>query len=483
MKKTFSLLSGLLFLLSVPSHSQEVGALLDLLVDKKVIAPTEAEQVRAELAEQQAQTSAGKLKLSNSLTELKLGGDIRERYQYDNRDFQVGPDGTTASDFGSGSQRSRWIFRLRVRADFKLGDAWFGGVELSTNQASDSGNSTYGDPRGGAGFSKYGIFLSKAYLGWNASDWATFVVGKQANPFYTTELVWDPDINPDGLSETFKLDELLSNDSARNWSLSLNFGQFLFSDNIENGGKTSEPGFNDNDVSTDAFLFGNQIQWTYKFENKSKLVFAPGVYVYNSASVFGASNTSPFTDFNSLDSSNRDRFFVGETRDLLFLTAPGEFGFKLAGIPTKFYWDFSYNPKGKSRVENVYGLVAAKNGTVSRVPLSHSSQDDFAYLLGLQLGENKKAGDLSLNANYRQIGLAAVDPNLNDSDYALSQLNIRGPKVSLTYNLTDFATIATSYAYGWNLRDDLYGGQTTTGANLANTNSVEVFQVDLSVKF
>lgn len=476
------LLSALLLLLSLTSYGQEAGALLDLLVKKKVIAPAEAEQVRAELAQEQAQTAAGKLKLSNSLTELKLSGDIRERYQYDNRDYQVGPDGTTASDFGSGSQRSRWIFRLRIRAEFQLGQDWFGGVELSTNQASDSGNTAYGDPRGGAGFSKYGIFLSKAYLGWNATEWATFVVGKQANPFYTTELVWDADINPDGLSETIRVDTLLGKKSDRQWSLHLHFGQFIFSDNIENGGRTLEPGFNDNDVANDAFLFGNQIQWTYKFKNKNQLVFAPTVYVYNSAAVFGANNTSPFTDFNTLEFRGRDTFFVGETRDLLFLTAPGEFGFKLSGIPAKFYWDFSYNPKGKSRVENVYG-VSNRDGSVSKVPLAHSTQDDFAYLVGLQIGENKKTGDFSLNANYRQIGLAAIDPNLNDSDYALSQLNVRGPKITLTYSFTDFATGAVSYSYGSNLREDLYGGQTTTGANIANSNAVEVLQVDLGVKF
>lgn len=465
--KTLPLLAAAL--LASNALAQQHDPLLDLLVKKKVLTEKEADSLRGEMAEQNAQSAAGKLKLSKSLTELRISGDLRERYQYDTRDFQVGPDGTTDSDFGSGSQRSRWIFRLRLRADFKLTDNWFGGVELSTSPASDSGNATYGDSRGGAGFSKYDIFISKAFLGWE-NDWLTLVYGKQANPFYNNELFWDPDINPDGLSEVVRLDKLLTTPPP-NWSLSLNLGQFIFADNIENGGKTSEPGFNDNDVSDDAYLFGIQLQGTYKFKNKNQLVFAPTLYFYNAASVFGAVNTSHFSDTASLDSSDTDRSFIGETRDMLFLNTPGELGFKLAKRPARFYWDLSYNFMGKSRVQEIYGVD------------SHSSVDDFAYLVGFQLGENKKAGDLSFNVNYRQIGLAGLDPNLNESDWALSQLNVHGPKFTVAYSLTDFAWVAVSYSHAWNLRDDLSGGEATSGADLANTNSVDVFQVDMNLKF
>jgi len=52
-------------------------------------------------------------------------------------------------------------------------------------------------------------------------------------------------------------------------------------------------------------------------------------------------------------------------------------------------------------------------------------------LLGVVLGENKKKGDISVSANYRQTGLTAVDPNLNDSDFGKSKLNTEGFKVGL----------------------------------------------------
>src|SRR5215831_4960866 len=63
-------------------RAQDAGALLDLLVKKKIITDQEAEEVRAELSKQVSETSAGKWKLSTPITELELYGDIRLRYAY-----------------------------------------------------------------------------------------------------------------------------------------------------------------------------------------------------------------------------------------------------------------------------------------------------------------------------------------------------------------------------------------------------------------
>ena len=147
------------------------------------------------------ESSANKVKLSNAVTELRLYGDLRLRYQYDDRDFQANPPGVGVNDdqerrSPSGTQRSRWRFRLRLNADFKLNENFFGGVELQTAIASDSANQTFEN-----GFSDYPIFISKAYLGWSPNEWLTVTAGKVPNPFYTTDLVWDPDINPTGVTE------------------------------------------------------------------------------------------------------------------------------------------------------------------------------------------------------------------------------------------------------------------------------------------
>src|ERR1043166_9575400 len=133
--KTLSLL-GIICLssLGIPSaRSQDNSALLDLLVKKKVLTPEEAQSVKADLIKenQAAAAAAEKVKLGSWVQEMKIGGDLRMRYQYDSRDFQVSPPEVGSRSTGtphdkdrspSGSQRSRWRFRLRLNDEFKLAD-------------------------------------------------------------------------------------------------------------------------------------------------------------------------------------------------------------------------------------------------------------------------------------------------------------------------------------------------------------------------
>jgi hypothetical protein len=65
------------------ARAQDAGALLDLLVKKRLITDQEAEEVRTELVKESAETSAGKWKLSTPITEIELYGDVRLRYNYD----------------------------------------------------------------------------------------------------------------------------------------------------------------------------------------------------------------------------------------------------------------------------------------------------------------------------------------------------------------------------------------------------------------
>ena len=61
---------------AITAPAQDAGALLDLLVRKKIITDQEAEEVRGELTREAATTSAGKLKLATPITEVELYGDM-----------------------------------------------------------------------------------------------------------------------------------------------------------------------------------------------------------------------------------------------------------------------------------------------------------------------------------------------------------------------------------------------------------------------
>lgn len=662
-KLRYLMLAFALALASNLAHAQDSGPLLDLLVKKKILTDQEAEDVRAELVKENANTSAGKLNLSSSVLQMKIDGDIRMRYQYDNQRSVLPPTDLVANPFGitplnntgtkpfflpfgsifepagalsyfkdangnfqtfdpktatlltdgkghfttipiggkvpigfsaaplfarvgdgqsfyakvasggtapfpsllggyiapsgyfyqnnagtfvpigpgakvpvgtkntsiyasyngeqkggrpAGSQRDRFRFRLRIRDEVMLADNWFAGFELSTSPAGDSGNQTFGDP---AGFSKYGIFISKAYLGWH-NDWLRVTAGKQANPFYTTDLVWDPDINPDGIVEQIAFHKMgfsniFSGGSSKDgksvvqssttsdspWELTLTMGQFIFSDNIENGltlaGGTSldEPAIHDHNVSTDAFLFEFQLLGSYQFDNKVKVTFAPGFMFYNAAAVrslagnnenqfsgylpaFGTPLVHPaYYSYGAFDGPA----YLGETRDLAIFLAPGDVSFKIGNLPVKLYWDFAWNTMGMKRAQDIYQIYVLDSNNQLR--LNHSSRDDIAWLAGFQLGQNKKKGDIAFNMNFRQTGISAVDPNLNDSDFALGKLNTQGVKAGIGYNFTDFASINATYFYAWNLRNNLIGGHATGGAKIADVKDATVFQLDVNVKF
>jgi hypothetical protein len=174
------------------------------------------------------------------------------------------------------------------------------------------------------------------------------------------------------------------------------------------------------------------------------------------------------------------------------LQAPGDVNFRIAGVPVSLYWDLSYNVWGQERFNQVYGplfdTVTHKKGSTTPIfsGLVHPSfKDYFAWLAGIRIGQNRKAGDISLLVDYRQLGLASDDPNINSNDFNLSYLNSAGWRVSLAYNLTDFAVFGFTGWFANNLSRNLYGGFATSPSlfPLANANSSEVFAVDLAFRF
>src|SRR4030095_2399312 len=185
------------------AHAQEAGALLDLLVRKKVITDQEAEEVRSELSKEAAATSAGKWKLSTPINEIELYGDARMRYEY--------RGGRTASNDPENPndwyERHRERYRLRIGLRGTLMDDWFFGLRLETNTSPRSTNVTMGDDSGVNGpFSKDNdrINVGQAYLGYAGFPDIRLTAGRMPNPLVTTPMLWDDDINPEGLAQQWK---------------------------------------------------------------------------------------------------------------------------------------------------------------------------------------------------------------------------------------------------------------------------------------
>lgn len=425
-----------LFAASV-AFAQDSGALIDLLVRKGVLNDQEAEELRAELTKDfAANTSAGKLNLSSSIADFKLSGDLRMRHQYETQ-APASASGATVTN-----ERTRERFRFRFNGDVTLQKGWTAGFALETGQAADSGNQTFQ-----GGNDDYGIYLARAYIGWQVNPNFGVVLGKQKNPLYTTDLVWDADINPQGVSEIYKK-SLAGKDTIEVRAL-----QDIMDDRDE---KTFGPN------GRDAWLFAQQVVYTHWFGKDeignvvNSVVLAPGFMAYNQ-SVLANGTTN-------------ETAFLGSTRGLSIFTFAGEVnwvGVNGAGTAVKLYWDSAYNFEANRRVAKVYGL---NTSVWDKAP--------FAYLVGLgySYGSGKTQGDYSLKLDYRSVGLGSVDVNLNDSDFAFGKLNQEGFKFQASYNLTDFASLNATYFYTSAKQDNL----TYTLANLDHS---QLLQLDLVVKF
>ena len=85
-----------------------------------------------------------------------------------------------------------------------LGDGFNGGIRLATGDSNSptSTNQTLGGS--GGNFSKYAIWLDRAFLSYDAGPGdgqeLTFLVGRFDNPFFSTDIHWDNDLGFDGLA-------------------------------------------------------------------------------------------------------------------------------------------------------------------------------------------------------------------------------------------------------------------------------------------
>src|SRR5438046_1209348 len=132
------------------------------------------------------------------------------RLRYDYRGGRLPSDDPTHPNDWQERERERYRLRLGLRGT--LMDDWFFGLRLETSASARSTNVTFGDdtssdsPGGGGPFAKGsdGIYVGQAYGGYKGFPGFTFTGGRMPNPFVNTRMVWDDDINPEGLAEQWK---------------------------------------------------------------------------------------------------------------------------------------------------------------------------------------------------------------------------------------------------------------------------------------
>jgi hypothetical protein len=517
--KKFVLIAVLLSFLVPPMsmlRAQDAGALLDLLVRKKLITDQEAEEVRSELTKEAATTSGGKWKLSTPITEIELYGDIRLRYQYnggqtdDNSPLGAKANGTAGHDDWQERERERYRLRLGLRGT--LADDWFFGIRFETNASGRSTNVTFGDDTstssagGGGPFAKGSdtVNVGQAYLGYKGFRDVTLTGGRMPNPLVTTPMVWDPDINPEGLAEQWKhtynfefgggsttaAAESYSKEGGKGVAapvasepfklkldLFVNFAQFVYDDsNPENplgprATTTSQVGRvrgNQLIPNTDAFLLAWQTGARLTLP-KYNLFFqvAPTIYNYTgNGDTFNIhyQGGSPFVTNSASLAQNQTGI-----NSLLIFDMPWEIGWKLGELPMHIFGDFSVNLEGDDRA-----TAALHPGF---------GDERYAYQVGLGVGQLKQKHDWQIDVAYQHSEQYALDPNLVDDDIFDARQNMHGIIVRAGYALSDAVIFNVTWNYGWRINDNLGTGGTAIAIGINPLDQYQFFVADLNIKF
>src|ERR1700757_3198582 len=184
LKNNYALaLAGLVALTSSGAFADD-QALIDALVRKGILSQKDAEQIESEVSKNPSLVipPSSPLKLAPWIKELKLGGNLLLRYQWDEEQAQEpsaapaiptptpspslrNPTPTLAASPNGRNHvatRSRWRFKLFLNAEMKFDAGFFGGVSLTTTNFADTNFQTYT-----GGFQNYSIYLREAFLGWN----------------------------------------------------------------------------------------------------------------------------------------------------------------------------------------------------------------------------------------------------------------------------------------------------------------------------
>jgi hypothetical protein len=343
----------------------------------------------------------------------------------------------------------------------KLTDDITVGVEVSTfgNGAATQRYTTLGQNQ------DLGLGFSKAYIQWTPSQEFSVIAGRQAVPFYSTEMVWDRDVRLDGVTEKIDLGKLLG--LGDGVGLKLVSGQFIGGDNLAFNAKSATGGggfgnFN-NGENQDAWFYQTQLQASADLGG-AKLTVAPG-FLWSNGSGGNAVNGKELIGTDLVGPFGPGGAF-SPAENMAILLLPGDISFDVSGVKTKFYWDFAYN-------YNAGGVT--------------SHDDNVAYLAGLKVGQNKAKGDFAASIDYRQVGANAVNGLYSDSDFGLGQLNQRGFKVAASYSLTANATLTAAYTVSNNIDKDALDSisQAAPGGagGKATLNSTQLITIDLGVKF
>ncbi len=381
---------------SASAYAQSSDALINKLVEKGILTTKEAKELREETDKDFNRAYAAKTGMADWVTALKFNGDFRGRY-----------DGVFGDNDGGPflGDRHRLRYRLRFGATANLTDHFEVGLRLGSGEVSSAapsfgGNIFSGNTTLNNDASRKFIFIDLAYGRWTPKEWLDFQIGKMNGLFWMTDMVLDPDYNPEGAQE--KITWHIVKDKH---AVSFISGQWVIAENFAGSGKG---------INNDTYLFVNQIDWTSKWTDEFSTRAAIGAYNFaNQQNISPALET--FLNQNGTPAS-------GPTaKNFNPIIVRAEATYALDSFP-------QYHGKFPISVAAEY---------VNNPAADHFNE---AYNLGIAFGSNKQKGNWQFSYNYKKIEGASTWHGLNDDDFGFSArggTDVRGHQVTASYHMYD----------------------------------------------
>jgi hypothetical protein len=316
---------------------------------------------------------------------VKVGADARYRHEI--------------IDVEDNEHRTRHRVRARLKLTGEVTDEWEVVIQLasgsddpvSTNQTLDEA------------FTTKGIGLDLAYIDWHPGFLEGLHVdfGKSKNPFFKpgkTELIWDSDLNPEGLSLTYASE-------PDTFGLLVNGGYFYV-----------EERDGDDD---DTMLWG--AQGGLRIGGGTYVILGGGYFEYTELKEFAA----PLYDDDSFGNELLlDGTFAHDYQLTEFF---GQAGTKLGGYPVSVFGDYVTN-----------------NGIDDDNDMD-DEDDNVGWLAGLSVGKCKDARSWAARLNYRELESDAVFAIFTDSDFIGGGTNGKGYEAGFDFGLAENVKFSVTY--------------------------------------
>lgn len=412
--------------------------------------------------------------LPDWIRRMRFVGDIRLRGQYDamaegNAENQY-IDFLTVNDRGgigragasalvnTTEDRPRERVRLRFGVDTELGYGWNAGFRLATGNLRDpvSTNQTMGNT--GA---RYQVGIDQAYVKYthqSNDSWRQFVFtgGRQASPFNSTDLVFDNDLNFEGLTGYYRI--ALQRDQI--------FRRFVF---LTVGAYPIEE-FEIN--SDDKWLLAGQLGVDWRLESGTRLRFSGAYYDYQN--MLGRRNTldSTLLDYTAPKFLQRGntlfdiRNDADATTNLFALAAE----YKLMDFNVGIDWRLSNNYRLAFTGDYVKNIGYEEDEVNARLGLDIEPRVT-GYQAETSFGSANMAQARAWRVllGYRYLERDAVLDAFTDSDFRLGGTDVEGFIVGGEWAFTPRILLRARYLSGNEIDGPPLG--------------IDVFQLDLNSTF